>query len=247
MGEGVGDAVGVIDRVVGQIASGSVPMRHGDVVVEAERRLRLASPDRAGQLVGAVVDQVLGLGPIEGLLRDPEVTDVLVNGPQEVWVDRNGELSRADVHFESSESLLAAVERVIAPLGLRIDRSSPMVDARLPDGSRLHAVTPPASVEHPIVAIRRFTQAVDLAGCAGRAWEPQPSGRWRCSPMRFERGRRSSSRAEPVPGRQPCSTFSEVSFPRHERVVTIEDAAELRLPGHVVRLEAHPPNCRGRG
>jgi len=142
----MGDAVGVIDRVAGQIASGSVPMRRGDVVVEAERRLRLASPDRAGQLVGAVVDQVLGLGPIEGLLRDSDVTDVLVNGPHEVWVDRNGELSRTDVRFESSEALLAAVERAIAPLGLRIDRSSPMVDARLPDGSRLHAVTPPASV-----------------------------------------------------------------------------------------------------
>jgi pilus assembly protein CpaF len=246
MGEGLGDAMGVIERVAGQIASGSVPMRRGDVVAEAERRLRLAAPDRVGQLAGAVVDQVLGLGPLEMLLRDSEVTDVLVNGPDEVWVDRNGELSRADVRFESSESLLAAVERVIAPLGLRIDRSSPMVDARLPDGSRLHAVTPPAVVGHPIVAIRRFTQAVtslEALVALGAATEHQVAVL--ADAVRSRRTIIVSGGTGT--GKTTLLNLLGSLIPDCERVVTIEDAAELRLPGHVVRLEAHPPNAEGAG
>ncbi len=238
--------MGVIERVAGQIASGTVPMRRGDVVAEAERRLRLAAPDRAAQLAGAVVDRVLGLGPIEALLRDPEVTDVLVNGPREVWVDRGGELSQADVGFESNETLLAAVERVIAPLGLRIDRSSPMVDARLPDGSRLHAVTPPASVDHPIVAIRRFTQAVtslDALVALGTASEVQAmvlADAVRSRKTIIVSGGTGA-------GKTTLLNLLGSLIPEHERVVTIEDAAELRLPGHVVRLEAHPPNAEGAG
>ncbi len=242
----MGDAVGVIEQVAGQIASGTVPMRRGEVVAEAERRLRLAAPDRASQLAGAVVDRVLGLGPIEALLRDPEVTDVLVNGPREVWVDRGGEMSRADVGFESNESLLAAVERVIAPLGLRIDRSSPMVDARLPDGSRLHAVTPPASVDHPIVAIRRFTQAVDslealvALGTASAGQAIVLADAVRSRKTIIVSGGTGA-------GKTTLLNLLGSLIPSHERVVTIEDAAELRLPGHVVRLEAHPPNAEGAG
>jgi pilus assembly protein CpaF len=240
------DAVGVIDRVAGQIASGSVPMRRGEIVVEAERRLRLATPDRANQLVGAVVDQVLGLGPLEGLLRDPEVTDVLVNGPQEIWVDRNGELSRADVSFESSESLLAAVERVIAPLGLRIDRSFPMVDARLPDGSRLHAVTPPASVGHPVVAIRRFTQAVtSLEALVGLGAATERQVAVLADAVRSRETIIVSGGTGA--GKTTLLNLLGSLIPDHERVVTIEDAAELKFPGHVVRLEAHPPNSEGAG
>ena len=246
MGEGLGDAMGVIERVAGQIASGSVPMRRGDVVAEAERRLRLAAPDRVDQLAGAVGDRVLGLGPLEALLRDPEITDVLVNGPQEVWIDRNGELSRVDVRFESSQSLLAAVERVIAPLGLRIDRSSPMVDARLPDGSRLHAVTPPAVVGHPVVAIRRFTQAVDSLGALvalGTATEHQATVL-----AAAVRARKTIIVAGGTgAGKTTLLNLLGSLIPDNERVVTIEDAAELKLPGHVVRLEAHPPNAEGAG
>jgi pilus assembly protein CpaF len=246
VGAGLGDAVGVIERVAGQIASGSVPMRRRDVVLEAERRLRLAAPDRASQLTGAVVDQVMGLGPLEELLRDPEVTDVLVNGPEEVWVDRAGVLSRVDARFDSDESLIATVERVIAPLGLRIDHSSPMVDARLPDGSRLHAVAPPASIGHPIVAIRRFTQAVsslDALVALGTATAAQTAV--------LEEAVRSK-RTIIVSGGTGAGKTTLLNvlgslIPATERVVTIEDAAELRLPGHVVRLEAHPANAEGAG
>jgi len=246
VGAGLGDAMGVIERVAGQIASGTVPMRRGDVVAEAERRLRLAAPDRAAQLAGAVVDRVLGLGPIEALLRDPEVTDVLVNGPREVWVDRRGELSQADVGFESNESLLAAVERVIAPLGLRIDRSSPMVDARLPDGSRLHAVIPPASVDHPIVAIRRFTQAVtSLDALVGLGTASEVQAMVLADAVRSRKTIIVSGGTGA--GKTTLLNLLGSLIPEQERVVTIEDAAELRLPGHVVRLEAHPPNAEGAG
>src|SRR5690606_13614592 len=109
-------------------------------------------------------DSLVGLGPIEMLLRDPAVTDVLVNGPAEIWVEREGKLERVDARFSDPAAVVAAVERVISPLGLRLDRSSPTVDARLPDGSRLHAAVPPAAVDGPVVAVRRFTQTVpDLA------------------------------------------------------------------------------------
>jgi pilus assembly protein CpaF len=238
--------VGVIDRVAGQIASGSVPMRRGDVVLEAERRLRIAAPDRVAQLTGAVVDRVMGLGPLEELIRDPDVTDVLVNGPDEIWIDRRGVLSRVDARFENDESLLTAVERVIAPLGLRIDRSSPMVDARLPDGSRLHAVAPPASVSHPIVAIRRFTQIVtslDDLIAIGTTTKAQASVLTEAVCSRKTIIVSGGTGA----GKTTLLNLLGSLIPETERVVTIEDAAELRLPGHVVRLEAHPPNAEGAG
>ena len=149
--------MGIVDRVGRAIALGETALRHNSVEDEAGRILALESPLFADRMKSSVVDHVIGLGPIQRLLEDPEVTDVLVNGPTSVWVDRGHHVEETDVVFESEEHLVATIERVIAPLGLRIDRSAPMVDARLPDGSRLHAVLPPASVDHPLVAIRRFT------------------------------------------------------------------------------------------
>ena len=246
VGQGVGNAVGVIERVAGQIASGSVPMRRSDVAIEAQRRLRLAAPDRATQLTGAVVDRVMGLGPLEELLRDPDITDVLVNGPEEIWVDRAGVLSKVDARFDSDESLLAAVERVIAPLGLRIDRSSPMVDARLSDGSRLHAMAPPASVDHPIVAIRRFTQVVSsLEALVALRTATQAQAAVLAEAVRLRQTIIVSGGTGA--GKTTLLNLLGSLIPENERVVTIEDAAELRLPGHVVRLEAHPANAEGAG
>ncbi len=188
----------------------------------------------------------MGLGPLEELLRDSEITDVLVNGPEEIWVDRGGELTRVDSRFESDESLLAAVERVIAPLGLRIDRSSPMVDARLSDGSRLHAVAPPASVGHPIVAIRRFTQVVSSLEelvALGTATVTQATVLTEAVRSRQTIIVSGGTGA----GKTTLLNLLGSLIPENERVVTIEDAAELRLPGHVVRLEAHPANADGAG
>jgi pilus assembly protein CpaF len=156
----LGDAMGVIDGVIGDIAVGPAPLRRAEVTAEAERLLSIVSPHRSARWAGIVADRVLGLGPLEPLLADPDVTDILVNGPDDIWVDRGGVLRRVEARFAGEADLHAAIERVIAPLGLRVDRSSPMVEGRLSDGSRIHVVVPPAAVDHPIVAIRRFTKAV---------------------------------------------------------------------------------------
>ncbi|MEE8407534.1 MAG: ATPase, T2SS/T4P/T4SS family, partial [Acidimicrobiia bacterium] len=239
-------AVGVIDRVSRAIAAGDVRLAPETVEAEARWLLRSESPWRVDESVGPIVSSVLGLGPIQSLLDDPETTDVLVNGPHEVWVDRGGDLELTDVRFSSDEELIAMVERSIAPLGLRIDRSAPMVDARLPDGSRLHAMLPPASVDVPLVAIRRFTQRIqsldDLVS-AGSATEEEVSA---LSDAVRERRTIVISGGTGA-GKTTLLNLLAAVIPASERVVTIEDAAELALPGHVVRLEARPPNAEGTG
>jgi pilus assembly protein CpaF len=160
MGTGLENAVGVIDRVTRAIAIGDTSLAPDAIEAQARRLLRSESPWRVEESVERVVDSVLRLGPLQPLLEDPDTSDILVNGPEEVWVDRGGVLELTNIRFSSAEEMVATVERVIAPLGLRIDRSAPMVDARLSDGSRLHAVLPPASVDVPLIAIRRFTQKV---------------------------------------------------------------------------------------
>ena len=239
-------AMGVIDRVSHIIAVGETRLAPRAVEAEARWLLRSESPWRAEESVGPVVGSVLGLGPIQPLLDDPETTDILVNGPDEVWVDRGGDLEMTGVRFSSNEELIAMVERSIAPLGLRIDRSAPMVDARLPDGSRLHAMLPPASVDFPLVAIRRFTQRIrsldDLVS-AGSATEEEVSAL--ADAVRDRRTIVISGGTGA--GKTTLLNLLATVIPASERVVTIEDAAELALPGHVVRLEARPPNGEGAG
>ena len=242
----LGYAVGVIDQISRVIASGDTRLAPVAVEVEARRLLQIASPWRESESVGPVVDRVLGLGPVEPFIRDPNVTDVVVNGPDEIWFDRGNGLELSDSRFRSSEEVITIVERVIAPLGLRVDRSAPMVDARLPDGSRLHAVLPPAAVEGPLVAIRRFTQKVktldDLVD-AGTATADQ---------VTFLRNAVIAGQTLVVSGgtgagKTTLLNLLGAEIPENTRVVTIEDAAELRLPGHVVRLEARPANSEGVG
>ncbi|MFQ5523595.1 MAG: CpaF family protein [Acidimicrobiia bacterium] len=236
----------MIDRVSRAIALGSVSLTPDGVQGEARRLLEAESPWRVEDNLAGVLGHIVGLGPAQRLIDEPDVTDVLVNGPDQVWVDRGAGLERVDVRFGSDEELVAAVERVIAPLGLRIDRSSPMVEARLPDGSRLHAVLPPAAVDHPLVAVRRFTQAVgSLEDLAGSGW---------ADPVHIERLRRAVKDRETIvisggtgSGKTTLLNLLGGLIPPGERVVTIEDAAELALPGHVVRLEARPPNAEGAG
>ena len=243
---GLGYPVGVVERIGRAIALGDSALREEIVEAEADRLLALESPWRAEGTRRSVVAHVMGLGPIQELVDDPDVTDVLVNGHDEVWVDRGGRLEPTEVEFESEEHLIATIERAIAPLGLRIDRSAPMVDARLADGSRLHAVLPPASVDVALLAIRRFTQRLsgpeDLVA-TGTATSGEVE-----------------LLVEAVAGRQNIvvsggtgagkTTLLNVlgqAIPTGERVVVIEDASELALPGHVVKLEARPANSEGVG
>jgi pilus assembly protein CpaF len=238
--------VGVIDQVIGDIAVGQVPLRRSEVSAEAERLLSIASPRRAAEWAGIIADRVLGLGPLEPLLADPTVTDVLVNGPDDIWVDRGGALTRVEARFGGEADLYAAVERVLAPLGLRVDRSSPMVDGRLIDGSRIHVVVPPAAVDHPIVAIRRFTKAV------GSLEELMTVGTASREQVDLLSRAVTEKRTVIVSGGTGTGKTTLLDLlagliPSAERVVTIEDAAELHIPGHRVRLEAHPPNPEGIG
>jgi pilus assembly protein CpaF len=199
-------------------------------------------------VVNEVSDEVVGFGPVEFLLKAPDVTEVMVNGPDDVYVEREGRIERApDGLFEGEESVLHLIERIVGPLGLRVDESSPWADARLPDGSRVHAIIPPLSLRGPTLTIRKFSpvpiRAEDLV--AGGSAGPRM--------MRFleaaVRGR-SNLIVSGGAGSGKTTLLGVLSgfIPDDERLITIEDAAELRLAKpHVVALEARPSNVEGRG
>lgn len=238
--------MGLVERISRAIALGDTALDPDSVALEAGRLLDSETPWHAESRLQGVVHQVTGLGAVQHLVDDPSVSDVLVNGRGDVWVDRGEGLEAVDASFSSPDDVVATVERVIAPLGLRIDRSSPMVDARLPDGSRLHAVLPPASVDGPLMAIRRFTQRVsslDDLVASGTATEAQVD---RLVDLVKERKTIVVSGGTGA-GKTTLLNLLAGAIEPAERVVTIEDAAELNLPGHVVRLEARPPNAEGAG
>jgi len=238
--------VGALERVVSRLVDSSVPLRRADLLAAARQVAAEEAPLQAEAVARAAVDALAGLGPLESLLADPAVSDVLVNAPDEVWVERAGRLERASASFPDEAAVVAAVERAIAPLGLRLDRASPAVAARLPDGSRLHAMIPPAAVDGPVLAIRRFTPAVpDLAAMvAAGSLRPEGARLLRDAVV----GRRSLLVSGGTgSGKTTLLNVLSAEVPAGERVVTIEDAAELRLGGHVVRLEARPPNAEGAG
>jgi pilus assembly protein CpaF len=192
-------------------------------------------------LVRRVVDRVEGLGVLQGLLDDVEVNEVMVNAGRDVWIERAGRLERASTVVDATVTA-HLIERVVAPLGRRADRSSPIVDARLPDGARVHAVVPPVAVDGPCLTIRRFAaRPLPLA-----AFAPQSIVvllRWlvRARSNVLVSGATAS-------GKTTLLNALAAELPAAERVITIEDAAELRLPGdHVVRLEARPPSADGAG
>lgn len=238
--------MGVIERLVERLVSSDVPLERGALEEAARRMLAAEAPLAAPDTAVAAVDALVGMGPLEPLLRRDDVADVLVNGDGAVWVERDGHLVRAAVRFPDASAVVAAVERMIGPLGLRLDRASPAVDARLPDGSRLHALIPPASVDGPVVAIRRFSEAVtslEELVSAGSASEEA------AELMRAAVVERRNVLVCGGTGSGKTTLLNVLSkeIPSDERVVTIEDAAELRLAGHVVRLEARPANAEGAG
>ena len=242
----LGGSVNVVARVVERLVEADVSLDVARLETAARHFLREEAPLASEHAVQAVVDSIVGLGPLEELLRDPTVSDVLVNGSGDIWVERAGRLEVADVRFLSPEAVVAAVERVIAPLGLRLDRSSPTVDARLPDGSRLHASIPPVSIDGPVLAIRRFTQAVaDLDGLR-REGSISEDGAAVLRTAVQERHNILISGGTGA-GKTTLLNILSTEIPPSQRVVTIEDAAELSLTGHVVRLEARPANAEGAG
>ncbi len=210
----------------------------GALVRKTDPLLTAAAVARA---VSAVQSRMAGLGPIEALLADPLVTDVLVNGPGPVWVERDGRLIRSGVMLDRVQIDLL-VERVVAPLGRRADPGSPVVDARLPDGSRVHVVVPPLAVDGPCVTIRRFAaRPIELHRVAG----PDV-----VALLRWAVRARSNVVVSGGTGSGKTTLLNALGreIPPGERIITVEDAAELRFPSdHVVRLEARPASAEGTG
>jgi pilus assembly protein CpaF len=216
-----------------------------DLHAQVERMARAEAPLLSGPaldaIVGAVTARVRGLGPLEALLGDPSISEVMVNGPGSVWIERHGLLERLGVDLDTP-TIERLIERVVGPLGLRIDRSSPLVDARLPDGSRVNAVVPPLAIDGPCLTIRRFgTRRLTLG-------EICPPGVAELLAWAVRARANVLVSGGTGAGKTTLLNALGAEIPDGDRVITVEDAAELRLPGeHVVRLESRPANAEGVG
>ena len=215
------------------------------VVLEAEET-PLSSADRA-RLAQEVADDILGYGPLEPLLRDAEISEVMVNGPDQIYVEANGRLHLAAAQFSDEAHLRRTIDKIVARVGRRVDEASPMVDARLPDGSRVNAVIPPVALDGSTLTIRKF--AADPFGAAdlvsfGTMTQPVSDFLAACVRGRLNvlvSGGTGS-------GKTTTLNVLSAAIPDDERIVTIEDAAELQLnQEHVIRLESRPSNIEGKG
>jgi pilus assembly protein CpaF len=212
-----------------------------------DREAALLDPADREELVARVSERSFGLGPLEPLLRDPQVDEIMVNGTGPVWVERGGRVEPSAVAFATDAELRHAIERILAPLGRRVDEAEPLCDARLPDGSRVNVVIPPLALDGPVLTIRRFPRR------SLGADELVALGTW---PAALRDLLAAAVRARLTilvsggTGSGKTTTLNALSsfVGAGERIVTIEDAAELRLQQpHVVRLEARPPSVEGRG
>jgi pilus assembly protein CpaF len=198
-------------------------------------------------IVQGIQNEMLGLGPIEPLLADPTVSDILVNGPAHVYVERHGRIEETQVHFDSDAHLMRIIDKIVSRIGRRVDELSPMVDARLPDGSRVNAIIPPLALDGPVLSIRRFSVVPygmqDLINFNTLTPEMAEliQGLVKAKVNLLISGGTGS-------GKTTLLNVISGSIAENERIITIEDAAELQLQQpHVVRLESRPPNIEGKG
>jgi pilus assembly protein CpaF len=234
-----------------QISSMPSDERRRLVEQAAETILRREMPNVGGitrdQIVARVVDEVVGLGPIDGMIRDPSVSEVMVNAPDEVYFEREGIIYLSDIRFRDAEHVQRIIERIVAPLGRRVDESSPMVDARLLDGSRVNVIIPPVSPKSPTITIRKFrADKMTMAELvtAGTISEELVQFLNACVKLRL------NVLISGGTGTGKTTFLNALSgyIPESERIVTIEDPTELRLQQpHVVSLEARPANIDGKG
>ena len=235
----------LIERArVGDRAGGPLDEEVRELV--AREAAALPEPERA-ELAARVVRLATGLGPLEPLLADPAVDEVMVNGPREVYVERAGRIERTGVSFGSESELSHSIERILAPLGRRVDEASPLCDARLPDGSRVNVVIPPLALSGSCLTIRRFrARGFSLDDLVENGTLPRGLADFLAGCV----AARAAILVSGGTGSGKTTTLSALSaaIPEGERIVTIEDAAELRLrQRHVVRLESRPANVEGRG
>ncbi len=242
----------ILDRLdlaqVSQLSQDDLRSRLRVIVEQLVQKERIAmSGGEQIALVEKVLDELTGHGPLEALLHDETVSDVLVNGFDEVYVERDGKLQLTDIRFRDDQHLVHTIQRMVARIGRRIDESSPMVDARLPDGSRVNAIIPPLAIDGAALSIRRFSahklSGQDLLTFGALSQDMlnylHLAVRARCS-MLISGGTGA--------GKTTLLNMLSGFISKRERVITIEDAAELRLQQpHVVRLESRPPNLEGKG
>jgi pilus assembly protein CpaF len=214
--------------------------------VLSEEGIVLSRAERQ-RLFEQIVAEILGFGPLESLLRDPAITEIMVNGPKNVYVERGGKLERASTTFEDDDHVMRIIDRIVAPLGRRVDESSPTVDARLPDGSRVNAVIPPISLVGPTLTIRKFSKVpltienlIEYGTITPEVVEFLKACVYARKNVVISGGTGS--------GKTTLLNILSGFIPADERIVTIENAAELQLrQEHVVTLESRPPNIEGKG
>ncbi|MFV3411306.1 type 4b pilus Flp biogenesis ATPase TadA [Pseudomonas nitroreducens] len=213
----------------------------------ASRRQLAISRYELDRLAEEVVDELTGFGPLEILLRDPGISEILVNGPDRVFIEHEGRLYQSDLRFIDDHHVQRVIQRILAPLGRRLDESSPMVDARLPDGSRVNAIIPPVALDGPCLSIRKFSKellkSADLLGY-------QSVDEAMLAFLRQAVASRCNILISGGTGTGKTTLLNVMSsfIDERERIVTIEDTAELQLGhDHVVRLETRPPNAEGFG
>jgi len=223
---------GIIKTVVeGLIAAEGIPITR----MERER------------LIVEIQHETLGLGPLEPLLQDPEISDILVNGPGRVYIEKHGKLHRTGVTFKDDDHLMTIIERIVSKVGRRVDESSPLVDARLPDGSRVNVIIPPLALDGPSVSIRRFgVDPLRMGNLVANRSLTEEMAKTFDAMVRARLNILVSGGTGA--GKTTLLNILSASIPDDERIVTIEDSAELILQQeHVVRLETRPPNIEGKG
>lgn len=222
--------------------------RVGDAVrLLLERENSPLSRSERAQLVQDITDEFFGLGPLEILLADPTISDILVNGASQIYIERRGILEKTDVQFSNDQHLMRILDRIVSRVGRRIDESSPMVDARLADGSRVNAIIPPLSLDGPVISIRRFgTDPLTAPNLIENNTLSESMLRFLEAAVRGELNIVISGGTGA--GKTTLLNVLSSFIPAEDRIVTIEDAAELQLmQEHVVRLETRPPNIEGKG
>lgn len=245
----------LIDQLGGDLLSGDNE-NAADELRSRVRRITFDIVDSSGiassdqdkeALYSEVLDEIVGFGPITPLLQDPEITEVMVNGPDQVYVERGGKIESTSVRFRDADHVLHTIERIVAPIGRRIDEGSPMVDARLPDGSRVNAIIPPLSLIGPCLTIRKFSKdpySIDDLISFGTLSRQMADFLEACVKSRLNiivSGGTGSGKTTLL---NVLSSF----IPPDERIITIEDSAELQLrQEHVITLETRPSNIEGRG
>ena len=238
---------------LGQVLASAKDPAEKRKVLDAEvRRMireskRILTPSQLNDLVDAVLNTVLGFGPLEPLLRDETVTEIMVNGPDRIFIEQKGKIRKADVAFRDEQHVRDIIDRIVGPIGRRIDESTPLVDARLPDGSRVNAVIRPLAVSGPSISIRKFAKKAYHLGDLEKYGTFSPEmGDFLRAAVKAKLNVLISGGT----GSGKTTTLNALSYeiPVDERIVTVEDSAELQLQHpNMVNLESKPPNVEGKG